>query len=209
MRYNCGCHADNRSSSDDGSLLRKKRRIHVKLDEAKTVIMAVTLLVILAAIGVLILQELQGTMKSSTTINNQTLSGLTSGTPYTIVTGTDDFPADLSASVTNETSGGTYAQNDTQWYVNSTYGTIVILDTAVVSDPIEAAGPDVVATTGYNVTYSYSHGNTKTDTITNATLGISNLTKQLPTLGIIFGGLLIIGAVFLMALYFGKKSGYA
>lgn len=49
---------------------------------------------------------------------------------------------------------------------------------------------------------------TQTDVVDNGTLAIANVTKQLPTVGIIVGVMLIIGAVVLMAVYFGKRGGY-
>lgn len=44
--------------------------------------------------------------------------------------------------------------------------------------------------------------------VDNGTLAISNVTKQLPTVGIIVGVTLIIGAVVLIAVYFGRRGGY-
>jgi len=42
----------------------------------------------------------------------------------------------------------------------------------------------------------------------NGTTAIANVTKQLPTVGIIVGVLLIVGAVVLIARYFGTRQGY-
>ena len=49
----------------------------------------------------------------------------------------------------------------------------------------------------------------QTAVVDNGTAAIANITKQLPTLGIIVGVLLIVSAVVLIAMYFGKRSGYA
>ena len=176
----------------------------MELENAQNWIGALVFLVILAAIGVLILHELQTTMKSTTSIENETFTSFTAGTPKTLVSGSDDFPADLSIDrIQNATSGALYLENNTNFVVNSTYGELVILAT-IISE--EGNNVEVVATTDFNVSYTYSHGNTKTDVITNSTLGITNVTDQLPTVGIIVGVLLIIGAVVLIALYFGRKD---
>lgn len=42
--------------------------------------------------------------------------------------------------------------------------------------------------------------------IQNATFAINNVTKQLPTVGIVVGVTLIIGAVILIAVYFGNRN---
>ena len=49
---------------------------------------------------------------------------------------------------------------------------------------------------------------TQQDVVDNGTLAIANVTKQLPTVGIIVGVLLIVGAVVLIARYFGTRQGY-
>lgn len=180
------------------------------LDNAKTWIGSLILLIIIASIGAIIIVELIPSMKSSTIVNNQTLTGLTAGTPYQLVSGTNDFPADLSVTfLTNNTEGSHYSQNSTQWFVNSTYGQITILSTIIADNPIGAAGVETVANTNFNVTYTYSSENIQTSILTNGTLTLRNVTKQIPTLGIIMGVLLIISAVVAMTVYFGRKTGYA
>lgn len=177
----------------------------VKIDEARTWIGAVVLLIIMAAIGVLIQSELYGSMKDSATTTNETTTSLTAGTPYSLVTGDTDFPADLSVTkVTNETNGVPYPENASNWHYNTTLGSITILST-VCSDEAGASCSEDFSNTNFNVTYSYTPGAIKTDVLKNGTLSISNVTKQMPTIGIIMGVLLIIGAVMLIAKYFGSR----
>lgn len=56
-------------------------------------------------------------------------------------------------------------------------------------------------------------GATSADNVTktvydNATLGVLNISKQLPTVGTIFGVLLIVGAVVMLFFYFRGKEQY-
>lgn len=175
----------------------------MKLDEAKSIVMTVVLLIILAAIGVLVLKELMTDLKTSGTATNLAYTG--AGTPNDLIeTGNYDFPADIGGMACGNSSGANETLNSGNWTLDSTYGTINFTVGTVSGD----IGVEAVNNV-FSCNYTFTTGNLKTDTITNATLGISNLTKQVPTFGIIIGILLIIGAVFLMALYFGKRSGYA
>ena len=70
------------------------------------------------------------------------------------------------------------------------------------------AAVGVLILTELNEGATWTNESIEASVIYNATAGIGNVTKQLPTLGIIVGVLLIVGAGILIAMYFGKRSDY-
>jgi len=154
--------------------------------------------------------ELSGTMNDSASKSNETITSVTAGTPYFlpgIGIADMDFPAELSISaVVNQSNGIPFPENGTNWHYNSTFGSITLLATICSAEGTPTDCVEDVANTGFNITYSYASGGTKVDTLKNSTVSIRNITKQLPTVGIIIGVLLILGAVVMMARYFGGKE---
>ena len=72
---------------------------------------------------------------------------------------------------------------------------------------LSAIGVLVLEEINMSATWNYEK-DTAATVIHNATAGIANVTKQLPTVGIIVGVLLIVGAVVMIAVYFGRRTDY-
>jgi len=170
----------------------------VSLQEAPRYIWIFALIGILGGISVLINTELRQSIpgaQTANTIYNETVSITDSSTLASLDHINLGFGNYTNVVVTNATvaeaeplASGNYTLTATGIYMGTG------------ADGANWDGQDI------NVTYTYQYYTDVGLAIENATLGVTNLTKQLPTVGTVVGVSLIVAVVVLMFFYFRKKG---
>lgn len=168
------------------------------LREAPGYIWIFVIVGIMGGLGILILTEFQESLTSSvkTAVNNETITITDNNTIATFAHTNIPFGNYTGVTVTNETeSDAIYSDN---WIIND-YGIFMGVNTT------HAGSWDGV---NINVTYTFEAYNTQGNVIQNSTLGVANVTKQLPTVGIVVGVSLIIGILVLLMIFIGRPRTY-
>ena len=154
------------------------------LKNAPAAIWMFVLVGILAGVGVLVNSEFQDngiTKYNSITTNNETITSPSNSNAVNLANPSVILPTTIT--VTNESNGETLATDEFNV-------TLIGLDT------IEFwLLRDINNYTKVNITYTSYHYTQQWNTIENSTLGIINITKQLPTVGTVIGVLLIVAVI--------------
>ena len=164
----------------------------VDLDKVQNYIWIFALIGIIAGVAVLINTEFLTTLPDSSvkfTVSNESLTIVDAETLAILTNSNDPFGNYSGVSVTNATAGEY----------------ITVGNYSITSRGIIMQSGEYNATV--NVTYIFERYTTQGNILQNSTLGIANITKQLPTVGTVIGVSLIVAVVVTLFFFFrGKRQ---
>lgn len=178
----------------------------VNMNELPGYIMAIVVVGILAGAGILINDELKGTIDSTNTftITNETIVIVAAG--IDLVKRSVEDPSVVT--ILNTTAPHADANLNASSYVINTTGTTrdesPITYTIYLNDRLNPSWEG----TSILLTYSGENYNTQANAISNATQGVANITAQIPVVGTIVGVALIVGVVLLLFVAFNSSKKY-
>lgn len=163
----------------------------VSLQEAPNLIWILVVIGMVAALGALILTEFSNSMDSTatTTFNNETQTVVDASTLVVFSNSNQDFGNYSYVYVTNASDGIPLPSTN----YSITYAGLIMQSGEFNGDNV-------------NVTYTQKYYNTAGNVMANSTMGLVNMTKQLPTVGIVIGVALVIGIVVSLLVYFGIEG---
>ena len=168
------------------------------LNNAPAIVLSFIIIGILAGVGVLINSEVQDGIGKTTgyTVTNETILAVSNTSNVTLlrtsITNLTDIIV-INASLNEEVAVGNWSVTE----VAPTNGNEEIQYVFYLTDAGSGANTDNASYEGQdmNISYSGADFSDSATAIRNATRGVGNLTKQLPTVGTVFGVLLIVAAV--------------
>jgi hypothetical protein len=160
----------------------------VSLTELRSIVIIFTVIGIFLGLGGVILNEIQVSTRDSSTQTNESITPTANA--YTSLARPDII-------------GITRIQNRTTLVPSGYYNLVSNYYNAFVN-VTNASWAGV----NYNITYTYYvHDDTST-ALQNASVGVLNISTQLPTAGTVFGVLVIVGAVVLIFVLYSRRKEY-
>jgi|ETNvirnome_2_300_1030623.scaffolds.fasta_scaffold00142_5 uncharacterized 2Fe-2S/4Fe-4S cluster protein (DUF4445 family) len=182
----------------------------VDIKDIPQIVLTLVVLIITAAVGVLIMNALQGGIGDTDTNSNvnETLSGVTVGTNNTLASTSRSNISTSSVTVTNATEGQIISEgNYTIEPINplpsskSTEAVSFIfrLKNTTSDTDNRFEGQNV------NITYNTVDFNQKGNILNNGSISTGNITAQIPTVGVLIGLGVLIGIVSLL-IFAGRRD---
>ena|SRR3972149_1107720 len=158
----------------------------VSLTDLRGIIISFLVVGIFLGLGAIILSELQSSTRE---INTQTNESITpTANAYTTLARPDAIGITILNNKTTLVPSAYYS------LITNYYGSFVNVTNASYGGVI------------YNITYTYYVHDDISTALQNSSVGILNISTQLPTVGTVFGVLVIVGAVVLIFFIYMKKK---